>query len=82
MKRTGNTILITGGASGIGRGLAGAFEQRGNKVIISGRSKSARESVLAANPEMVFVESDVTDPASIMRTARDLIAGSRPERFD
>ncbi len=75
MKRTGNTILITGGASGIGRGLAGAFEQRGNKVIISGRSKSARESVLAANPEMVFVESDVTDPASIMRTARDLIAG-------
>ena len=38
MKLSGNTILITGGSSGIGLALAKRFMMLGNQVIISGRS--------------------------------------------
>ena len=71
---TGNTIFITGGGSGIGRGLAEALHKRGNQVIISGRRKSHLEATTKANPGMASIELDLQDPKSIASAAKKLIA--------
>lgn len=63
MKMTGNTILITGGASGIGLGLAEEFKKLGNEVIVAGRSKNKLE--LAASKGLKTFTVDMTDIKSI-----------------
>jgi uncharacterized oxidoreductase len=73
MKLTGNTIFITGGGSGIGRGLAQTLHRLGNQVIISGRRKGHLAETTKANPGMKSVELDVEDPASIDAVAKTLI---------
>ncbi|MEZ5404486.1 MAG: SDR family oxidoreductase [Bryobacteraceae bacterium] len=74
MKLNGNTILITGGGSGIGRALAERFHALGNTVIITGRRESALAATVAGNPGIHAMTLDVRDPDAITAFAAKVTA--------
>lgn len=67
MKINQNTILITGGGSGIGMALAKAFVAAGNEVIICGRNLAKLEAACQAVPALQRLQCDISDEASIRR---------------
>lgn len=74
MKMTGNTIVITGATSGIGRALAEAFHDRGNRVVIAGRRQALLDEITATRPGMVGIGVDLDDPAALARFAAEVRA--------
>ena len=73
MNLRSNTVFITGGGSGIGRGLAEAFHTLGNKVIIGGRRPDLLKRVCSAHSDIDYVALDVADPDQIHDVAGYLI---------
>ncbi len=61
MQTSGNTILITGGTSGIGLAFAKQFLQEGSKVIICGRRADRLAQIAADNPGIITKQCDITD---------------------
>ena len=72
MKISGNTILITGGGSGIGRGLAEALQSLDNRVIIAGRRKSVLQEVAEAHSGIEFVVFDQATPNAASELAASM----------
>ena len=64
MKISGNKILITGGASGIGLGLTERFLKENNTVIIIGRREDVLNEVHAKHPAVITKACDVADENS------------------
>lgn len=63
----GNTVLITGGSSGIGLALARRFLQTGNRVIITGRNAEKLAKVQANYPEIITEVADMADLEALQK---------------
>lgn len=74
MKNSGNTILITGGGSGIGQALAHRFHDAGNTVIIAGRRRAALEAAIDGRANMHAIELDLTSAEGIAGFVQRLLA--------
>jgi uncharacterized oxidoreductase len=73
MKITGNTILITGGGTGIGEALAHRFHDLGNTVIIAGRRMETLQKAIGDRPHMHALTLDQDDPANIAAFTEKLV---------
>jgi uncharacterized oxidoreductase len=74
MKPSGNTILITGGGSGIGAALARRLHDKGNIVIVAGRRTEALERTIAGCADMHARPLDLEKEGAIADFARQVIA--------
>jgi len=74
MKQSGNTILITGGGSGIGEALADRFHDRGDTVILAGRRQAALDAAAAGRGNIHTMTVDADDPAAITAFAAAVTA--------
>ncbi len=74
MQMSGNTILVTGGNSGIGRRIAEEFFKRGNQVLVAGRDEKKLKDVTERNPGMEALQSDTSDAQAVKKLAEDAVA--------
>ena len=73
MQKRDNTILITGGGSGIGRALAQRWHDRGNKVIVTGRRAGPLDETTDGRAGMTSYVLDVESPGEIEAIAKRIV---------
>jgi uncharacterized oxidoreductase len=73
MRLRDNTVLVTGGTSGIGHGLALALHGMGNRVIIAGRSVRRLRAVADAHPGLEYVRLNQSAPDSVEAAAAEVV---------
>lgn len=72
---TERTVLITGGAGGIGRGIAAAFLAEGDRVVLADVDADAASSAAAElGPGASAVAVDITDPAAVQAAVEQVVA--------
>src|SRR5690242_13058689 len=72
MNLSGNTVLVTGGASGIGLALVERFLAKGNDVIVCGRRASKLSELSEKHPEVNTVVCDIADPVAREKLFKDV----------
>jgi len=73
MQTNGNTILITGGGSGIGRELAHKWHGLGNTVIVAGRTQASLDETAAGHANIHTMIVDVGDADDLARFAKKVV---------
>ncbi|MEC7954087.1 MAG: SDR family oxidoreductase [Pseudomonadota bacterium] len=73
MQTKGNTILITGGGSGIGRELAHKWHDLGNTVIVAGRTQASLDETAAGHANIHMMIVDVGDADDLARFAKKVV---------
>lgn len=73
MKLTGNTMLMTGGGSGIGEALAHRFHDQGNTVIVAGRRQDALDRAIAGRRNMHALTLDIESTEGITDFVKRLL---------
>ncbi|MBV6439401.1 MAG: SDR family NAD(P)-dependent oxidoreductase [Haliscomenobacteraceae bacterium CHB4] len=72
MKEKGNTVLITGGGSGIGYETAKIFAEKGNRVIISGRNEEKLNAAAQRLKNATAIICDITNEEDVDRLVQRL----------
>ncbi len=72
MTPAGHTVLITGGAGGIGLALADLLLAAGNRVVVCGRDRARLARACAGRPGLVALAADLADPASRAALAEEV----------
>lgn len=73
MRISNNTVLVTGGGSGIGRAFAQRLHDAGNRVIVTGRRMAALQETAEGRPGIAAYELDIADAAAIERFAARVV---------